>query len=191
MRCGPGAAVAAGLDIDFLASWACPSRQLHMATGAIVKRATIADLSGVRETRLRALRDAPYAFASTYQDEIVQSEDDWRSRFDRGAWFLAWRDRRSVGIAAAYTDGGVGLDRHLVSMWVEPAERGGATATSLVEAVLAWAQDDGARAVRLWVADGNLRARRLYERLGFSSTGHRQPLPSDPSVGEEQLIRVF
>jgi ribosomal protein S18 acetylase RimI-like enzyme len=44
-------------------------------------------------------------------------------------------------------------------------------------------------AVTLWIADGNARARRLYERLGFVSTGRRQSLPSDPSVGEEELIR--
>jgi hypothetical protein len=38
----------------------------------------------------------------------------------------------------------------------------------------------------LWVADGNTAAMRAYERAGFVPTGRRQPLPSDPAVGEEQ-----
>ena len=51
------------------------------------------------------------------------------------------------------------------------------------------AADGGAGTVALWVADGNDRARRCYERLGFVPTGVRQPLPSDPAVGEELLRR--
>lgn len=48
------------------------------------------------------------------------------------------------------------------------------------------AEREGARVLTLFVADGNDRARRLYERLGFRSTGERQPLPSDPARGEER-----
>jgi GNAT superfamily N-acetyltransferase len=162
-----------------------------MPTGAIVKRATRSEYAAVREVRLRALQDAPYAFASTFGAEVAQSDEEWRARVESGTWFVALRGRRYVGVVAAFEDGVHGLDRHLISMWVEPAERGTSTSTALVEAVVAWARDDGARAVRLWVADGNTRARRLYERLGFVGTGHRQPLPSDPTVGEEELIRLL
>lgn len=37
--------------------------------------------------------------------------------------------------------------------------------------------------------DGNPRARSFYERVGFSPTGQRQPLPSAPEIGEELLQR--
>jgi GNAT superfamily N-acetyltransferase len=80
-------------------------------------------------------------------------------------------------------------ERHLVAMWVEPAFRGTTTATDLVEAVCRWAGERGARTVALWVADGNDRARRFYDRLGFAATGRRQPLPSNPDVGEELMRR--
>ena len=50
---------------------------------------------------------------------------------------------------------------------------------------------DGARTVSLWVGDGNARARRLYERLGFTGAGERQPLFSDPRIGEERMERVL
>jgi GNAT superfamily N-acetyltransferase len=161
-----------------------------MADTAIVTRATTADLAAVRKTRLQALKDAPRAFASTLENEVAKSDADWRARLHGGAWFLAYRKGRPVGIVAGFTVDG-DQERHLVAMWVQPAERGTATATALVDAVVSWAREDGARVITLWVADGNSRARRFYERLGFAPTGKRQPLPSDPSLGEEQLIRTL
>jgi predicted GNAT family acetyltransferase len=96
-----------------------------------------------------------------------------------------------VGLVAGYRTDQDGDVRHLVSMWVEPAARGSGAAAALVEAVCAWAAADGGRLVSLWVADGNDPARRSYERLGFTGTGERQPLPSDPHVGEERLQRLL
>jgi GNAT superfamily N-acetyltransferase len=160
-----------------------------MSDTAIVSRATTSDLATLRKTRLRALQDSPHAFAATLDDELARSDDFWRSRLLAGAWFLAFRHGRPVGIVAGFTEGGDKQGRHLGSMWVEPAERGRSTATALVEAIVAWAQGEGAQGIRLWVADGNGRALRFYERLGFAPTGLRQPLPSDPSRHEAQLIR--
>lgn len=72
---------------------------------------------------------------------------------------------------------------------VAPDHRGSPAATRLAEAVVAHCRSEGAVAVRLWVADGNPRARRFYERLGFTPTGLRQPLPSNPADGEELMRR--
>jgi ribosomal protein S18 acetylase RimI-like enzyme len=94
-----------------------------------------------------------------------------------------------VGIVAAFTEVDQPSNRRLVAMWVEPAERGPSIAADLVEAVISCARGQQAHAVTLWVAHGNARARRFYERLGVVSTGQRQSIPSDPSVGEEELIR--
>jgi RimJ/RimL family protein N-acetyltransferase len=37
----------------------------------------------------------------------------------------------------------------------------------------------------------NAHARALYERCGFTLTGERQPLPSDPSIGEVAMSRTL
>jgi len=162
-----------------------------VSVGAVieVRRAGLHDWEAVRATRLSALADAPYAFASTLAREAAFDSHVWRRIVEEGDWFLAWLCGQPVGIAAGLAEDDLPAEGHLIAMWVAAAHRGSTAATQLVEAVCDWAQGEGARAVTLWVADGNPRARRFYERLGFRSTGRRQPLPSAPEVGEEQLRR--
>jgi ribosomal protein S18 acetylase RimI-like enzyme len=147
------------------------------------------DWRDLRDVRLRALLDAPSAFASTHAREVAFDETQWRARIAGGPWWLARRNGVPVGLVAGYRTDDEHDIRHLVSMWVAPSARGTGVAAALAEAMCAWAAEDGARAVSLWVADGNERARRFYERLRFTGTGERQPLPSDPSVGEERMER--
>jgi len=59
-----------------------------------------------------------------------------------------------------------------MAMWVHPKIRGSGGADELVSAVVAWAQAEGGKVVRLKVINGNDRARHFYERVGFFSTGH-------------------
>ena len=145
----------------------------------------------LREVRLSALLDAPAAFASTHAREVAYGEAEWRARIARGPWWLAYAEGVPVGLVAGYRRDDDGDVRHLVAMWVDPQHRGTPAATLLVGAVCAWAAEGGAGVVSLWVADGNPRARRFYERLGFTGTGERQPLPSDPRIGEERMERVL
>jgi ribosomal protein S18 acetylase RimI-like enzyme len=147
------------------------------------------DWRAVRDIRLRALADSPFAFASTLAREEAMAESRWRERLGSGHWWLCRDGDAAVGMVSSYTEDGSSDERHLVAMWVAPDRRGTPAASFLVEAVCERASADGARAVVLWVADGNDRARRFYERLGFRPTGVRQPLPSNPDVGEELMRR--
>jgi ribosomal protein S18 acetylase RimI-like enzyme len=154
-----------------------------------VVRAGLDDLDEVRDIRLRALADAPYAFASTLERELGLTDSDWRQRIERGPWWLARAGDAGppVGLVAGMVDLDEPADRQLVGMWVDPSARGTPTAGLLVESVLDWARADGAEGVVLWVADGNERAERLYFRMGFTRNGRRAPLASDPEKGEFQM----
>jgi ribosomal protein S18 acetylase RimI-like enzyme len=57
----------------------------------------------------------------------------------------------------------------------------------LLEALSAWATDDGAKRLTLWVARTNDPAANLYRRNGFTATGESKPLPSNPSLLEDKL----
>jgi GNAT superfamily N-acetyltransferase len=144
----------------------------------------------MRDVRLAALRDAPQAFASTYEREVVFTEADWQRRIAGGGSFLAYlpeRDTAPAGIAGGFeTEPGT---IELVSMWVRPQARGQGVGQVLVEAVVGWARARGASRVHLWVTETNSRARLLYERCGFRPTAERQPLPSDAGVTEMGMER--
>jgi ribosomal protein S18 acetylase RimI-like enzyme len=74
---------------------------------------------------------------------------------------------------------------HLMAMWVHPKTRGSGGADELVEAVIAWAQSEGARLVRLKVIEGNVRARGFYERMGFRPTGREEIRQRDGRIEVE------
>lgn len=154
-----------------------------------VARAGADDWQAVRDIRLAALLDAPFAFGSTLERELAFDDHEWQRRVRDGNWFLAWFGQQPVGVVAGIQETGQHDERHLVAMWVIAEHRGTSVAAELVEAVCDWTRLQGANLVTLWVADGNPRARRFYDRLVFIATGRRQSLPSAPEVGEEFMQR--
>ena len=74
-------------------------------------------------------------------------------------------------------------------MFVRPRARGRGVGEALIAAVLDWARARNATSVHLWVTEINKPARLLYERCGFSPTGERQPLPSNPALDEVAMTR--
>jgi GNAT superfamily N-acetyltransferase len=153
---------------------------------AVVARVATQQWRDVRDARLRALSDSPGAFASSHAREVGADDATWQQRVDDGAWFVARDGTEPVGLVAGVADRETG-GPHLISMWVDPRARGRGVGLALVDAVKDWAAAAGGSQLILWVADGNDGARRLYERCGFLDTGRRQPLPSDPTVGESLL----
>jgi len=163
----------------------------------VVRRITPADGALLRDLRLRALRDAPSAFASTYADEVDRPQEEWDARAARGSagpdgfTGVALDGDNGVGLVGGFRNDHDGhhADIDLVSMWVAPSHRGSGVAAMLVDAVLDWARDEAAaEVVGLWVTRGNTAAQRLYERLGFVETGDVQPLPSDPCKDEVRMV---
>lgn len=155
-----------------------------------VRQARAADWEAVRDLRLRALADAPEAFASTLEAELALPAEEWRRRAAGGpasARFIAGEGDTEVGLAAIFAEPGPPARMHLVSMWVDPRHRRRGVARALVDQAVGWAAERQAREVILWVVDQNTAARTLYERAGFRPTGERQPLPSHPELTESML----
>ena len=155
-----------------------------------VRQARAADWEAVRDLRLRALADAPEAFASTLEAELAFPDEEWRRRAADGpasARFIAGEGDTEVGLAAIFAEPGTPGRMHLVSMWVDPRHRRRGVARALVDQAVGWAAERQAREVILWVVDQNTAARNLYERAGFRPTGERQPLPSHPELTESML----
>jgi ribosomal protein S18 acetylase RimI-like enzyme len=143
------------------------------------------DWAELRDARLAALAEAPYAFSSTLAREQEFTEQIWRERAGSGRTFAAFDGGAIVGLATGLPEDG---QWHLVGMWVSPKVRGTGIADRLVVAVCGLARQCGFTAVTLWVTEMNGRARAFYRRLGFAPTGGRQLVrPDETDHWEEEL----
>lgn len=157
-----------------------------------LRQTRAADWEALRELRLRALADAPNAFASTLGQEAAFPEEVWRQWAQGGpasAAFLAGEGGADIGMAAIFAAPNASGRMHLVAMWVDPHYRHRGVGRALVGQAVRWAEERQACEVSLWVADHNTAAWTLYERVGFRPTGARQPLPSNPAL-TESLLRL-
>jgi ribosomal protein S18 acetylase RimI-like enzyme len=147
-----------------------------------VRRVRPDECEVLRDLRLRALADAPDAFATTHAEAAARPERWWRDWAERSAlgedqaMFLAWEGDEPVGLAGVFGDPG---RFDVISMWTEPSKRGRGIATALLRAAVQFARDSP---VFLSVTETNDAARRVYERFGFVATGITEPLRSNPQL---------
>jgi ribosomal protein S18 acetylase RimI-like enzyme len=146
----------------------------------------------IRELRLRALRDAPAAFAASVEQGRTER---WSDKTGIGATaetqlaVVAADGERWLGMVVGRLLTDSPASAWLEALWVDPAVRRSGLGSGLIEAVATWSRDRGAQTLELSVTARNGPARALYAHTGFSETGRRRPLPSDPSRTEVFLIR--
>jgi RimJ/RimL family protein N-acetyltransferase len=144
-------------------------------SGVAISRIRSDEWRVLKDLRLAALRDAPYAFSARLSEAEAQPDDFWQTAAaDRAAapdsctFFARAADGTPVGMAGGFRDGEFRDVAHLVAVWVAPDWRGAGVAAPLVEAVCAWAvAPPGASRVTAYVSEGNARALRFYEKIGF------------------------
>jgi GNAT superfamily N-acetyltransferase len=157
----------------------------------VVREVAPDDWEILRDVRLAALREAPHAFGSNYAREAAFTEEQWRGRInDRSVTYFAYlpENPEPAGLAGVYVADGVA---DVVSMWVRPSARGHAVGEALIGATADWAKARDHAWLLLWVTETNTSARKLYQRCGFTLTGERQPLPSDPALPEIRMRRLL
>jgi ribosomal protein S18 acetylase RimI-like enzyme len=149
----------------------------------------------LRELRLRALRDAPAAFAATFEEGRAEPPERWTDWTSAGAagetlvTVVAVDGERWLGMVVGRLLADPPRRAWLEALWVDPSVRRAGLGSGLIEAVAAWARDRGAAELELSVTEGNDAAKALYAHAGFIETGRRRPLPADPSRTEVFLSR--
>jgi RimJ/RimL family protein N-acetyltransferase len=151
------------------------SRELLTADVAAAGRG---DAERIRALRLAALRGDPAGFGSTLERELARPEAFWQ------AWALASEageeqrtfalvdpDGAWVGMAMARIWPEHPGEAELLSMYVAPQARGGDGARRLCDACAEWTRARGVARLILAVYTANARARRAYEKCGFSVVG--------------------
>ena len=144
--------------------------------------------AGLRDIRLTALRESPKSFLSTYDKERKFSNARWRAEFDRGEWYVGFRDDRAASLLGVTREPETPPHQcYLEYVWVSPECRRSGVASLMLNAVLDQLQATNVQTAFLWVLDGNDVAVHLYKRLGFVSSNLRQPLADFPGRSEERM----
>ncbi|WP_373559164.1 N-acetyltransferase family protein [Streptomyces sp. SA15] len=149
----------------------------------------LADCERVAEIRVRGWQSAYVGLMpQPYLDALSVTEDAARHRArllggdDSVANLVAEEAGDIVGWAChgPYRNGEVRTaDAELYALYVDPGRYGGGIGQALLQASVRRCADAGQEHMFLWVLEGNLRARRFYERAGFRADGSEEPFEVD------------
>ncbi|MEW2290032.1 GNAT family N-acetyltransferase [Streptomyces sp. NPDC047841] len=166
------------------------------------------DWERVKELRLDALRDpvAHLAFLETYENAAAKPDSFWQDRAvtsgegsTTARQFIAetsdgsWAGSVTVLVEeAGATDwAGYPVERrqgHVVGVFVRPEHRGNGLIEALFEAGLAWAWEQRAERVRLFVHEDNARAQTAYRKIGFAPSGLVVSFSKDEAETELEFV---
>lgn len=139
-----------------------------------IRRIQTGEADLFKEMRLKSLREAPYAFSSTYDSALRRSAESWREQAESTAQgsdratFIAFSEDSPVGIAALYRLEGQAGVGEMLQVWVTPEYRGSRVAWDLMDVVFKWAGENNFRRIIAGVTKVNVRALKFYTKYGFS-----------------------
>lgn len=142
------------------------------AANISIRRLLANELAVYRTIRLEALRNDPSSFASTTEDWLRLSDDEWLARM-ADAVFVAFEGNEPVGM--------MGLTRQipskmkhratLVGVYLRKSLRGSGVATRLLDAVCDHAKSIGIAQLELAVSANATPSLRFYQSRGFKVFG--------------------
>jgi GNAT superfamily N-acetyltransferase len=108
-------------------------------------------------------------FPDTPPPTVAELEAIWNHRLadPTAVAMVAWRDGQPVGSVLARQDPDF-PEGQIAGLYVLPAEWGQGAGSALHDAALAVLSEAGYHAAGLWVIAANDRARRMYERRGWT-----------------------
>ena len=170
-----------------------------------VQRVQRTNGSLLRDLHLRMYADAPDAFSETLAQARALSAGEWNARArrfgeaaDRVA-FVAIDTDEAIGFISGYLGrfraGAMRWDVNdtvtLARAWVDPRIRRTGVGRALADAVKTWALEQNARTLETQVTENNDPAIHFYAALGFTDTGRREPLLSNPTLQVHFLSQLL
>ncbi|WP_308113817.1 GNAT family N-acetyltransferase [Arthrobacter sp. ISL-30] len=161
-----------------------------------IRRLVPQDWALLRDVRLEMIADTPMAYIESLASARRQTETQWQAR----AGTMSGPDSITL-VADDGTEGsrfcglmrvvlrhphapGTPLQAVLSSVYVAPERRGLGLADNLIDAAKEAAVELGAEVLELGVHEENDRAKRFYQRHGFSLNGASRSYPQHKSKRE-------
>ena len=167
------------------------------------RRISQSDGDLLRDLHLRMYADSPDAFSESLATAQAMTAEQWDARArqlsepEQAVAFVAMVGPEPVGFIAGFVgrwrDGAMHWGTRdtvtLAKAWVDPRHRRKGIGRSLAETVKAWAVEQGATTLGAQVTETNAPAIRFYAALGFTDSGRREPLLSNPTLQIRFLSR--
>jgi len=159
-----------------------------------IRKLTEQDIDVFWELRLRALRDNPEAFGSTYEETLARGKEAmlWRLSQAGDSFTLGAFDDGMVGTVRFHREEGL-KEKHkgyVFGMYVEPEVRGRGIGKALMQELIAQSRTlEGLEQLLLGVVTINDTAHNLYRSLGFEEYGiEPRALKQDEQYWDERLM---
>lgn len=139
-----------------------------------------AEVLEVIQRRRRARRGA--------ESTEAEGAFDWETFFSRSGshgWGY-FHERELLGTVFLRPDPRQPLHTVCLGLWVEEAHRGKGLGRCLTLRAIDFAETEAYQLIKLWVAETNLPACRLYKNLGFAPTGRLRAISQDPFLHLQQ-----
>jgi RimJ/RimL family protein N-acetyltransferase len=140
----------------------------------LIRRLEVGEFDLYKRIRLASLKEAPYAFSSTYESAQKRSASSWQEQADNSAQgpdratFIAFSDNAPIGLAAIYRSPITIESGEIIQVWIMPEFRGKQVSRKLLDKILAWAKDNRFQYIEAKIIQGNERAFRFYKKHGFA-----------------------
>ncbi len=159
-----------------------------------VRPLTEADAEIYRAVRLRALKEEPEAFGSSYEESLARPSKSWAQRLRDTVTLGAFIDRSLAGTITFRREEGA-KERHkgtITGMYVAPEMRGVGLGKALLRETIARARAvPDLEQVNLSVVTANVPARKLYLSFGFEVYGlERRALKLGDRYLDEELMAL-
>nr|WP_318283214.1 MULTISPECIES: GNAT family N-acetyltransferase [unclassified Ochrobactrum] len=137
-----------------------------------IRRIGLNEVDIFRRIRLEALSCEPEAFASTFEEWALMSDEEWRSRLKEPI-FVAFEGHIPLGLIGLLRErpGRMAHRASVVMVYVHATLRGCGLAKSLLDTVKKFGRNAGLRQLELSVKAENSPAIRFYQREGFVEVG--------------------
>jgi GNAT superfamily N-acetyltransferase len=173
--------------------------QANVRAVTTVRSATPADADEIGRIQVETWREA---YAALLPPETIAGFDVaarqqlWREGLARApqpgsATFVAIAEDRTLGFAtvgASYSEEGAG---EIYAIYVHPSSWGRGAGRALMERLEASLLQAGFGHAILWVLEGNVRAERFYERLGWEHDGEKEDVFHGAAVVERRYRKAL
>ena len=134
------------------------------------------DWERLKALRIKSAIDSPEAFATSLEVMRNRPREFWNQQIKQMACFTVYTvehgKNKDLGLVRGAIDPHLKSQVWLLGMWVDPVARGNNLGQQLTQKVIEWGRNINASILKLEVISTNRFAVNLYERVGFTLTGH-------------------